>query len=128
MRVAGVESKRSRMVLVAGEVALSFVLLAGAGLLLKSFWQLGHVRPGFDPGGVLTMRITLPPYKYAAPRQKAVFFENITNELARTPGIESAAVISQLPLSGGGGGGDPFSIEGRPYRMNGSVPQVAAYY
>jgi len=127
-RSIGDESKRSRTLLVAGEVALSFVLLAGAGLLLKSFWQLQHVRPGFDPGGVLSMRITVPAYKYAAPRQKAAFFENVTNELRRTPGIESTAVVSQLPLSGGGGGGDPFSIEGRPYRMNGSVPQVAAYY
>jgi putative ABC transport system permease protein len=131
-RVVGDEARRSSALLVAGEVALSFVLLAGAGLLLKSFWQLEHVQPGFDPAGVLTMRITLPAYKYATPRQKAAFFENVTNALKQMPGIESAAVVSQLPLSGGAGGGagggDPFSIEGRPYRMNGSVPQVAAFY
>lgn len=125
-RTIGDESRRSRTLLVAGEVALSFVLLTGAGLLLKSFWQLEDVRPGFDPGGVLSMRITLPDYKYAAPRQRAAFFANVAQELERTPGIESAAVVSQLPLSSGGGG--PFSIEGRPYRMNGAVPQVAAYY
>jgi putative ABC transport system permease protein len=109
-------------------VALSFVLVAGAGLLLKSFWQLQHVPAGFDSSGVLTMRITLPEYKYPTPRQRAAFFEGVTTKLEQTPGIESAAVVSQLPLSGGGPGGDPFSIEGRPYRANGRVPQVAALY
>jgi putative ABC transport system permease protein len=127
-RIPGGEAGASRRALVAIEVALAIVLLTGAGLLLKSFWQLQQVRPGFDPHGVLTMRITLPAYKYVVPRQRAAFFDSITTALGTLPGVESAAVVSHLPLSGGGTGGDPFSIEGRPYRMNGAAPQVAAYY
>lgn len=122
------ETRRSGRLLVAGEVALTFVLLAGSGLLLESFWRLAHASEGFDPTGVLTMRITLPAYKYAGPRQRAAFLDGVVKRLEGAPGIESAAAVSLLPLSGGGPGGDPFSIEGRPYRFNGRVQQVAAYY
>ncbi len=126
-RILGGDARATRRALVAIEVALAFVLLTGAGLLLKSFWQLQQVRPGFDSHGVLTLRITLPAYKSAS-RQRGTFFDGVTSALETLPGVESAAVVSRLPLSGGGPGGDPFSIEGRPYRTNGAVPQVAAHY
>ena len=127
-RVIGGEMRRSGGVLVATEAALTFVLLAGAGVMIQSFWKLAHAPVGFEPRGVLTMRVTLPQYKYARPPQKTAFYADAVSLLERTPGVDSAAAVSVLPLSGRGPGGDPFSIDGRPYRLNGSVPQVAAYY
>jgi putative ABC transport system permease protein len=127
-RVVGGEMRRSGAVLVAAEAALTFVLLAGAGVMIQSFWKLAHAPVGFDPRGVLTMRVTLPQYKYARPPQKTAFFANAVSVLERIPAVDSAAAVSVLPLNGRGPGGDPFSIDGRPYRLNGSVPQVAAYY
>ncbi|HLJ50971.1 MAG TPA: ABC transporter permease [Bryobacteraceae bacterium] len=126
-RVAGQGSSRLRKVLIAAEVALSFVLLAGAGLLIESFWRLSRVDPGFDPRGVLSMRVTLPAYKYANPEQRTAYFQRTMAEIGRLPGVQSASLVSNLPLSGGRGGG-PFSIEGRPYRTNGAVPQAAVLY
>jgi putative ABC transport system permease protein len=96
--------------------------------MIQSFWKLAHAPVGFDPRGVLTMRVTLPQYKYARPPQKTAFFANAVSVLERIPAVDSAAAVSVLPLNGRGPGGDPFSIDGRPYRLNGSVPQVAAYY
>ncbi len=126
-RVAGQRSSRLRKILIAGEVALSFVLLAGAGLLIESFWRLSRVNPGFDPHGVLSMRITLPAYKYSKPQQRVAYFQRTVDEIGRLPGVQSAALISDAPLSGDRGGG-PFSIEGRPYRSNGAVAQAAVMY
>ena len=107
--------RRFRGALVAVEACLSVVLLAGAGLLLKSFVKLQAVNPGYNPEHVLSMRVTLPPSKY----------RNAIERLRALPGVRSAAAVSRLPLSGGGRGGDPFSIEGRAYSTSGRVPQVA---
>ena len=114
-----------RKSLVAVEVALGVALLIGATLLLRSFHNLHAVDPGFDPRNVLTLRITLPDSTYSQPYRRAAFFSDALGRIQRLPGVESAAFISRLPLSGGGHGGDPFSIQGRPYDSSSAVPQIA---
>jgi putative ABC transport system permease protein len=106
-----------RPALVAAEVALSLALLAGAGLLVRSFVKLREVSPGFRTDNVLTLRITLPMEKYREEHMRARFFDEIVERVERLPGVAAAAVVSRLPLSGLGvvRGGDPFMIEGRPY-------------
>ncbi len=118
-------SPRGRLAasLVAAEVALSLALLIAAGLLLKSFLTLEGVNPGFQPERVLSLRISLPREKYPEPGRAVDFFRRILERLDAMPGVAAAGVTSRLPLTGGPGG-DPFSIEGRPYRASGPVPQV----
>jgi predicted permease len=126
--VLGPERNRLRNGLIAAEVALSIVLLIGAALLLKSLAHLQSVEPGFDPRNILTLQLNLPTVRYQDSRSKIAFFTQLADRLKRIAGVESAALVSQLPLAGGGRGGDPFTIEGRPYDSSGRVPQVAARY
>ncbi len=105
---------RFRAALVVGEVALALVLLAGAGLLIRSFARLNSVSPGFDPKGVLTASITLPPAKYPAPPQRVIFYRQLMERLSAAPGVQATAVVSLLPLSGSNTGTGIF-VEGRPY-------------
>jgi hypothetical protein len=126
--VLGVERNRLRSGLIAVEVALSVVLLIGAGLLLKSLAHLQRVEPGFDPRNILTMQVSLPAARYSDSRSRIAFFDQLAERLQRVAGVESAALVSQVPLAGGGRGGDPFTIEGRLYDSSGRVPQVATRY
>jgi putative ABC transport system permease protein len=126
--VVGADRNRLRNGLIAAEVALSVVVLIGAGLLLKSLAHLRSVEPGFDPHNVLTMQVTLPAVRYLNPRSRITFFDQLAERLRHIEDVESAALVSQLPVSGGGRGGDPFSIEGQPYDSSGRVPQVATRY
>ena len=91
---------RMRGVLIAGQVALSLMLLVGAGLLLKSFARLQQVDLGFDPDHVLTARVTLPSARYEKPEQQVAFFERLTGELRALPGVRAVGGIDWLPLSG----------------------------
>lgn len=87
-----------RSILVVGEVAAALVLLIGAGLLIKSFAQLLDEDPGFNPQNVLTMRLTLPAERYSEDAQVAAFYEQLLQKVAATPGVETAGLISVLPL------------------------------
>jgi predicted permease len=91
---------RTRGILIAGQVALSLMLLVGAGLLLKSFARLQQVDLGFDPDQVLTARVTLPSARYEKPEQQVAFFERLTAEVRALPGVRSVGGIDWLPLSG----------------------------
>lgn len=91
---------RLRHALIVAEIALSVVLLVGAGLFVRSFAKLQNVEPGFNPAGVLTMRITLPVEKYRGMEAVNGFFQRAVDSLAHTPGIRSASVASQLPPQG----------------------------
>src|SRR5215211_851079 len=78
--------------LIVSEIALSFVLLAGAGLLIKSFLHLRETDPGFNPDNVLTMRLTLPPGKYKQGEPRAQIFQQLVDRVKQTPGVHSAAL------------------------------------
>jgi putative ABC transport system permease protein len=92
---------RSRLknLLVVGQVALSLLLLIGAGLLLRSFEQLLRVDPGFDVHSVLAMNISLSTTKYAKPDQQIAFFDDVVRRVSALPGVSSAAISAALPLS-----------------------------
>lgn len=85
--------------LVVGQVALSLVLLIGAGLLLRSFQRLLRVDPGFDADDVLTMNVSLPTVKYAQPQQQIAFFDELLRRVSALPGVRDAAISATLPLS-----------------------------
>ena len=104
---------RLSSLLVVTQIALSLVLLVSAGLFIKSFRQLRNVNPGFDPAGVATMHISLPRTGYAESRQKAVFFQQVLDRVATLPGVQSAGVVTNLPL-GNSLTSSSFEIEGRP--------------
>jgi putative ABC transport system permease protein len=90
---------RLRSLLVVGQVALSLLLLIGAGLLVRSFDRLLHVDPGFDAGNVLTMGISLPTEKYSKPDQQTAFFDEVLRRVSALPGVRNAAISAALPLS-----------------------------
>jgi putative ABC transport system permease protein len=118
----GARRNRVRSLLVVSEIALSFMLLAGAGLLVRSFIRLRDVSPGFNPDGVLTMRLSLLPAKYPTDQQKRDFFKQATERMAELPGVKSAAAVLTLPLGGDTFGvGRAFIREGRPATPEESV-------
>ena len=101
-----------RGALVVAEVALTLVLLVGAGLMLRSFLRLNQVDMGFEPRNLLTLRVILPDAKYPDIEKKRAFFDQILQRLEALPGVESVGAISGLPVSFQGGGAT-FQIEGR---------------
>ncbi len=96
--------------LLAAEVALSVLLLAGAGLLIRSALELQRVRPGFDPAGVLTARVALPEAEYLENERVVAAFERLVEETRQAPGVRFAALSSQIPM-------------GRGSSTNGLVPE-----
>jgi|SRR5688572_16578069 len=112
----GVIGGRSQLmrVFVVAEVALSVMLVAGAGLLLRSYENVRAVDLGFDAEGVYTVGQALPASTYPDPPAVRNFFGPLVERIATLPGVESAGAISSLPLQGGAGGLNDFIIEGRP--------------
>ncbi len=106
-------SRRLRSLLVISEVALSLVLLIGAGLLFRSFLAMLKTNPGFNPDGVLTMNLNLPVAKYKDESARANFFTDLVQRVKTLPGVQSAAVVNYLPL-GGANSSDAFLVEGQP--------------
>lgn len=94
----GTARGRLRGTLVTGEVALSLVLLVGAGLLIRTFVNLMGVSPGFDPRNVLTCQIALNGERYDTTNEAAAFYRDALERINRLPGVEAAAVINKLPL------------------------------
>ena len=94
----GRRRNRVRSLLVVVEVALALVLLIGAGLMLKSFWRLRDVRPGFDPHNLVTMQITLPEKKYEDEQQQSNFFHALLERVQTIPGVHSAGFSTDPPL------------------------------
>jgi predicted permease len=87
-----------RGLLVVGQVALSLLLLIGAGLLVRSFSRLLTVDPGFDPQNVLTMNVSLPTVKYADAQKQVAFFDDLSRRVSALPGVRSTAISAALPL------------------------------
>jgi putative ABC transport system permease protein len=96
---AGHVRVRTTSLLVVGQVALSLLLLIGAGLLLRSFERLLRVEPGFDAHNLLTMNVSLPTVKYANPEQQVAFFDEVLRRVSVLPGVRNAAISAALPLS-----------------------------
>ena len=117
----GATRHRVRNLLVIMEVAVSLVLLTGAGLLIKSFINLQRVNPGFNSENILTMRVSLPSYKYAEPDQKQGFTTELLQRVKHLPGVESAAVSTALPLSTDEAASS-FTVEGQPPPTDGNFP------
>ena len=111
----GTHSGRNRIgsALMVSEIALSFMLLVGAGLLIKSFMRLREVNPGFTADKVLSIRASLPPGKYADGEPRAQMYQQIIEKIETTPGVSSAGGILSLPL-----GADNFNL-GRGYIRQG---------
>ena len=115
---------RTRNLLVVVEVALSLVLLVGAGLMIRSLLNLQTVNPGFEAHNLLTMTVSLPEQKYASPAQQTQFFDRLLSGLQTIPAVQSAALITSLPLNEGGST-EPLTIEGRPSEVFAEQPEVA---
>ncbi len=96
---AGRARARMKDALVIGQVALSLVLLIGAGLLLRSFVRLLQADPGFDQRNVLTMNVSLSTQRYVKPDQQIAFFDDVLRRVAALPGVRSDAISAALPLS-----------------------------
>ena len=117
---SGSQARRNRIgsALMVSEIALSFMLLVGAGLLIKSFIRLREVNPGFNPSNMLTMRVSLPAGKYQQGEPRAQVFGQVVERISGLPGVASAGAVSQLPLRG-----DTFNL-GRGYLREGD-PQTS---
>jgi putative ABC transport system permease protein len=99
---SGGDRRRARNLLIGGEVALSVVLLVGAGLLIRSFVALQRVNPGFDASDVLTFELSMPFGKYQGGAARRAFFREMTGRLEALPGVKTVGLVSQLPLTGSG--------------------------
>ena len=95
----GSRRRRLRSLLVIAEVAISLMLLVGAGLLLKSFIRLQRVPPGFEPGGVISMRVGAPARLFAKREQALEFYRAAGEALAAVPGVVSRGAVSALPFT-----------------------------
>jgi putative ABC transport system permease protein len=108
----GERQNRARSLLVVSEIALSVVLLVGAGLLIKSFLRLQAVNPGFEAENALAIRLSLPKAQYSNRAAVTAFYEKLRPRLESLPGVEAVGFVSALPLSGTLFS-IPFTIEGR---------------
>ncbi|MBZ5592645.1 MAG: ABC transporter permease [Acidobacteriia bacterium] len=114
---------RMRGSLVVSEVALSLVLLIGAGLLIRSFERLEGANPGFRTDHLLTARLSLPVLQYREPSQITGFYSELHARVVALPGVTSAALANGVPFGAGSGGGS-FNIAGRPWPPSEPVPDV----
>jgi len=106
--------RQIRSALVVGEIAVSLTLLVGAGLLIKSFWLLVHVNPGFQTQHVLTAQLSLNGPSYSDPAHRARFWQELEERVTHFPGVEAVGATSELPLTGQHSDG-PFKIPGHSY-------------
>jgi putative ABC transport system permease protein len=109
---AGARRNRAGALIIIAELGFSVVLLAGAGLLLQSFYRLLHVSLGFEPQNILTFQIALPATKYPQPFQKADFHAQLRERIAVVPGVRSVATALLVPPDGGLFA--PYLVEGMP--------------
>lgn len=108
------DRQRVRQALVVAQVALAFALLAGSGLLARTWLELRSVEPGFDPGRVLSFRVALPSATYQGVAEIARFFEHAREQLETLPGVQSVGVSTVLPLARPGAGHNTFFLEDKP--------------
>jgi putative ABC transport system permease protein len=119
---AGARKQRARSILVIAEVALALVVLVCGGLLMRSFWRLQQVEPGFNPKNVLTVRLFLPESKYLEKWRSNDFYNKLIGKVSTLPGVQSVGGSNVLPVT------DPFYlgvvIEGRPRVIDSDLPKT----
>jgi putative ABC transport system permease protein len=116
-------SSFTRSALVSVEVALSIVLLIGAGLMLRSLWSLQATDPGFDPHNALTLALEVPRHQFTTPTQESSFFNEALQRVRTLPGVVAAGAVDDLPLQGGSN--QPVSVEGQPVLPMSEQPEVS---
>ena len=119
----GAARSRVRSILVASEIALALVLLAGAGLAMRSFAALRAIDPGFDPRNVLSAVVSLYGTAEAPPGRREAFYTSTLERVRQLPGVESASLVNHLPIAGDIWGLH-FLIEGRPRPAPADVPRA----
>jgi predicted permease len=112
----------TRRLLIVCEVALSLVLLMGAGVMIQSLRALRHGDPGFDPNNVLTMRVRLVDARYPSPVQRSSFFDAALQRIRALPGVEAAGTINDLPFADGSS--QSLHLEGYPPQREAVAVQV----
>lgn len=116
-----------RQALVIGEIAISLILLVGAGLLMNSFWRLTRVEPGFNPEGLLLVQLNIPSSRYPDDAHVSLFYESVLERLRGLPGVISAAATVTIPMYPAGIDFDlPVVVPGRP-DATGQAPEEADY-
>ena len=123
----GASRGRLRSWLVATEIALALVLLAGAGLLMRTFMNLQHVSPGFEPDHVLTFHTELPAKRYEKDDNFIAFYKNLTVRLQKLPGVQFVGVGSDVPWTGYDENTD-MEIEGRPTDPSAQSPEARYHF
>lgn len=118
---SGPSQRRFRDALVSAEVALSLILLIGAGLMVKSLYHLQRVNPGFQADHLLTLQLELPVSKYSTDQEIINFYERLLERLNALPGAQSASAAGGMPIIGGGTQA-PFHVEGQPEPKPGEAP------
>jgi putative ABC transport system permease protein len=113
---------RTRRMLIVCEVALSLLLLVGAGLMIRTLWALRHVDAGFDSHNVLTMRVMLPKTRYATAARITGFFDTALQRIRALPGVQAAAFVDDLPMRGGSV--QPIVLEGHAELLPRDQPTV----
>ena len=98
---SGIRARRWTSALIVAELALTLVLLAGAGLMMRSFLNLYRLDVGVETSQLLTMRLNLPNQKYPTPEQRRVFYDRLDQRLAGLGGIQAATITTNMPLGGG---------------------------
>jgi putative ABC transport system permease protein len=114
---------RSSLVIV--EVATTMVLLIGAGLMIRSFYRLQNVNPGFSYEHLTSFTVSLPQRKYTTEEQRSAFFQRLLENIRALPGVQSVAAASGLPL-GNNGWQTSFVVDGRPAPARGDTPLMEA--
>ena len=125
---AGTKRQRIRNALIVAQVAISFMLLIGAGLMLRSLVKLQNVNPGFNPDSVLVMRISPNWSKYNQPEQYRTLFTRVIEDVKHQPGVLSAALSNNYPLNSAASTNGPsyrsFRIENREIREGELAPRI----
>lgn len=116
---SGVRAGKLRGALITAEVALSLVLLIGAGLLVRSYERISNANPGFDARNVLSLRVSLPGFRYQTPEAVSAFYRDLESRIRAVPGVRFVGSNYQLPLSSVALAWEPIGIEGY-------VPKAAA--
>ncbi|HXX23720.1 MAG TPA: ABC transporter permease [Terriglobia bacterium] len=107
-----VRSRRTRSAVVVTQLSLAFILLVGAGLMIRSLQKLADVNLGFETANIVTMEVDLPEFRYTKPEQALTFYQGALTRIQGLPGVRAAAFTSQLPLGGGPNG--TIQVEGAP--------------